>query len=192
MEQRESRPAAMNRASVLVIDDDPLFRSLITSILRRDFFVSVAADGAEGDYKAIEHPPMLVIIDVRMPGWDGLRTLQAIRAHQSLAKIPVMMLTSDASRQTVVAAIQSGANDYVIKTALSRDELLKKARRLVNLGPAVVHSPDGNVADSQPRGADGAITGLAEPAAPSRCDAPPAADPAGDAAALQALIDNWD
>src|SRR5262245_59734422 len=125
----------MNRARVLVIDDDPLFRSMITSILRRDFLVSVAAEGADAYYKAIEHPPQLAIIDVQMPGWDGLRTLQSFRAHQALATVPVMMLTSDASRQTVVAAIQGGANDYVIKTTLSRDELLKKTRRLVHLGP---------------------------------------------------------
>jgi DNA-binding response OmpR family regulator len=179
--------AGMNRASVLVIDDDPLFRSLITSILRRDFFVSVAAEGAEGYYKAIEHPPRLFIIDVRMPGWDGLRTLQAIRAHQALAKVPVMMLTSDASRQTVVAAIQGGANDYVIKTALSRDELLKKARRLVNLGPLAVSSPDGTVPDS---GSPDGPAGPDETAVPSA--GTPPADAAGDAAALQALIDNWD
>src|SRR5262245_13194814 len=140
----------MNRARVLVIDDDPLFRSLITSILRRDFLVSVAADGSEGYYKAIEHPPQLAIIDVQMPGWDGLRTLQAIRAHQALAKVPVMMLTSDASRQTVMAAIQCGANDYVIKTTLSREELLKKTRRLANVVPAHENSAGDESFDLEP------------------------------------------
>ncbi len=182
----------MNRARVLVIDDDPLFRSLITSILRRDYFVSVAADGSEGYYKAIEHPPQLIIIDVRMPGWDGLRTLQAIRAHQALAKVPVMMLTSDASRQTVVAAIQGGANDYVIKTALSRDELLKKTGRLVNLGPALVNPPDGHAADSPTQQAEKETGKQAEPAAPAAINGVSATDVAGDAAALQALIDTWE
>src|SRR5262245_11193434 len=100
----------MNRARVLVIDDDPLFRSLMTSSVRGDVLRPVAAGGSEVYYKGSEHPPQLAIIDVQMPGWDGLRTLQAIRAHQALAKVPVMMLTSDASRQTVIAAIQCGAN----------------------------------------------------------------------------------
>jgi DNA-binding response OmpR family regulator len=181
----------MNRARVLVIDDDPLFRSLITSILRRDFLVSVAADGSEGYYKAIEHPPQLAIIDVQMPGWDGLRTLQAIRAHQALAKVPVMMLTSDASRQTVVAAIQCGANDYVIKTTLSREELLKKTRRLANVDPVHDDSTNGDSPDLE------SASLVTEPGAENSApQAPAAADPAHDvdneAAALQALIDNWE
>src|SRR5207245_9847502 len=99
----------MNRARILVIDDDPLFRSLITSMLRRDYFVSVASDGSEGYYKALEHPPQLAIIDVQMPGWDGLRTLQAMRAHHALAKVPVRMCTSDARRTTVRAWLQRAA-----------------------------------------------------------------------------------
>jgi DNA-binding response OmpR family regulator len=177
----------MNHPRILVIDDDPLFRSLITSILRKDYLVFVASDGAEGYYKAIEHPPQLMIVDVQMPGWDGLRTVQAIRAHHALSKIPVMMLTSDASRQTVVAAIQCGANDYVIKTTLARDELLKKTRRLIGLG--AVHTPTGEgepheLADDRP--------------APS-AEAPAAAGDVSqvpvdgeEAANLQALIDNWE
>ena len=182
----------MNRARVLVIDDDPLFRSLITSILRRDFLVSVAADGSEGYYKALEHPPQLAIIDVQMPGWDGLRTLQAIRAHQALAKVPVMMLTSDASRQTVVAAIQCGANDYVIKTTLSREELLKKTRRLANVGPLHDDSTNGETPDlpSASPAREGVAAEQLVTRPPSSAETIPAAD--NEAAALQALIDNWE
>jgi len=176
----------MNRDRILVIDDDPLFRSLIMSILRRDFFVSVASEGSEGYYKAIEHPPQLIIVDVQMPGWDGLRTVQAIRAHQALAKIPVMMLTSDASRQTVIAAIQCGANDYVIKTTLTHDDLLKKAARLISQGVEPMRASDGEAGGP---GADAAA-----------CSGPPSANerdarrvPADDEAAnLQALLDNWE
>src|SRR5260221_14142635 len=121
----------MPKARILVIDDDPLFRSLIMSMLRSDYLATVATDGIDGYQKAREHPPQLAIIDVQMPGWDGLRTLQALRSHRDLTKLPVMMLTSDATRQTVLATIQAGANDYVIKTTLVRDELLKKVGRLV-------------------------------------------------------------
>jgi DNA-binding response OmpR family regulator len=184
----------MTRSRILVIDDDPLFRSLITSMLRRDYFVSVAGDGSEGYYKALEHPPQLAIIDVQMPGWDGLRTLQAMRAHQALAKVPVMMLTSDASRQTVLASIQSGANDYVIKTTLSRDELLKKARRLVKLAPEHVNPGQDVRADQSSEnstiavGTDGKLSSV--PAAAGDADVDTGAE--SEAARLQALIDNWE
>lgn len=184
---------ATNRSRVLVIDDDPLFRSLITSMLRRDFFVSVASDGAEGYYKALEHPPQLAVIDIQMPGWDGLRTVQAFRAHQALARVPVMMLTSDAARQTVVAAIESGANEYVIKTTLSREELLKKARRLVNLDPsriAPVPVASAGAAEGAPAAADAAAPPAAGEAAADELEpAPPAGS---EAAELQAMMDNWE
>lgn len=130
----------MTRASILVIDDDPLFRSLLTSMLRKEFLVTAASDGAEGYYKALESPPNLAVVDIKMPGWDGLRTLKAFRAHHLLSRIPVMMLTSDASRQTVMAALQAGANDYVIKTTLSRDDFLRKVCRQLNVDPDLIYA----------------------------------------------------
>jgi len=119
-----------DRPRVLVIDDDPLFRNLVVSILRRDFFVSVASDGADGFQKAIEYPPDVAVIDIQMPGWDGLKTLKAFRNNSALSRVGIMILTSDASRDTVLAAIQAGANDYVIKTTFSRVEFLEKLERL--------------------------------------------------------------
>jgi DNA-binding response OmpR family regulator len=179
----------MIRAHILVIDDDPLFRSLITSMLRKDYVVFVASEGSEGYYKAIEHPPQLIIVDVQMPGWDGLRTVQAIRAHHALSKIPVMMLTSDASRQTVVAAIQCGANDYVIKTTLSRDELLKKTRRLVSLGATRMQVASDELHEIGADGSPAAGPSEAVPAVEGDMSQVPADD---EAANLQALIDNWE
>lgn len=139
----------MNRPRILIVDDDPLFRSLLTSMLNQDFAVIVACDGAEGYYRALEHPPQLAIVDIQMSGWDGLRTLKAFRSHYLLARTPVMMLTSDASRQTVMAAVQGGASDYVIKTSLSRDEFLRKVYRLVGttlpLPPATLDLHTGSI-----------------------------------------------
>lgn len=119
------------RYRILVIDDDPLFRSLILALLRKDYIVSVAGEGAEGYHKAVEHAPDLAVIDVQMPGWDGLKTLRAFRGHPSLVDVPVVMLTGDASRETVVAAVQAGADDYVIKTTFQKQEFLQKLERLL-------------------------------------------------------------
>src|SRR5262245_28607900 len=120
-----ARITSMSRHRILVIDDDPLFRSLLTSMLPREFHVTTAGDGAEGYYKALEHPPHLAIVDIRMPGWDGLRTLKAFRGHHALARVPLMVLTSDGNRQTVAAATQAGADDYVLKTSLTREDFLQ-------------------------------------------------------------------
>jgi len=125
-----------------VIDDDPFIRSLLTAMLRREFLVSVAIDGMDGFCKAVEDPPDLVIVDVDMPRWDGLRTVNEMRLRETLHEIPVIVLTADASKQTVMKALKNGANDYLIKTSLSRPELIKKARRLVrSASPHVALQP---------------------------------------------------
>ena len=119
------------RARVLVIDDDPLFRSLLVSFLRQDYFVSVASEGSEGFYKALEHPPEIAIIDIQMPGWDGLKTLGAFRGHNALADVKIVIITSDASEDTITACIRGGADSYVNKTNFSKEELYRKLDRLV-------------------------------------------------------------
>jgi len=119
------------RSRILVIDDDPLFRSLILSLLRKDYIVSVASNGSDGFYKALEHPPHLAIIDIQMPGWDGLQTLKSFRQHPALADIKIAMMTSDATKPTVLSAIQGGANDYIIKTSFSKDIFLEKIEKLI-------------------------------------------------------------
>lgn len=125
------------RARVLVVDDDPQIRSLLMTLLRRDYFVSVASDGEEGYRKALEHPPDVAVIDIQMPVWDGLRTLQNFRQHGTLRNVRIIMLTADSSRQTVMAAISSGADDYMVKTALCKDDLLQKLSRVRSSPPAV-------------------------------------------------------
>lgn len=129
-----------SRQRVLVIDDDPLFRGLIVSLLRRDYLVMVAKDGAEGFYRAIETKPEVAIIDVRMPGWDGIRTLKAFREHRNTSGCRVMMLTGDATRETVVSAIRLGADDYLIKTSFTNEELLEKVAALVQRSHSSVAS----------------------------------------------------
>lgn len=128
-DHHNSRPPE-DRRHILVVDDDPLFRSLMVGVLRRDFDVTVACDGADGFYRALDRRPDVIVLDLQMPGWDGLKTLRAVRSHPILADVKVMVLTSDSSRETVLAAIHAGADDYTIKTAFSRDEFRQKLDRL--------------------------------------------------------------
>jgi CheY-like chemotaxis protein len=116
---------------VLIIDDDPLIRTLLVSALRKDCYVAVAADGADGFAKALELKPDVAVIDVNMPGWDGLKTLEAFRGDATLREIKIIMLTADASKQTVMAAVRAGANDYLIKTSFSKAEFYRKLNYLV-------------------------------------------------------------
>lgn len=118
------------RRRILAIDDDPQIRSLLVAFLRRDYVVAVANDGLEGFSKATEFPPDIAIIDIQMPGWDGLTTLEKFRSDPRLKTVRIIMLTADASRQTVMAAISLGADDYIVKTSLTRHDLLSKIERV--------------------------------------------------------------
>jgi len=186
-----------HRIRVLIIDDDPMFRSLLLSLLRKDYLVSVAGDGSDGYHKALQHPPDVAIVDIQMPDWDGLRTLQEFRKHPTLSDVHVMMLTSDASRETVLAAIEAGANDYVIKTSFSKEEFYRKLDKLVADTPRARALADGSAKQtSEANPADGDTP---EPAPGAHLTPEPAsAEPVGvsivdeDDATLQGMIDDWE
>jgi CheY-like chemotaxis protein len=195
---------------VLIIDDDPLIRTLLVSALRKECFVAVAAEGAEGFAKALELKPDVAVIDVNMPGWDGLKTLEAFRSHASLGDIKIIMLTADSSKQTVMAAVRAGANDYLIKTSFSKADFYRKLNHLVpgtirqsaHLGePRGATSQEAARTDSADhaagRDADESLNGPHDldllASAPS--DAAGAHAPQNDASAdsqLQVMIDGWE
>ena len=195
---------------VLIIDDDPLIRSLLVSTLRKDCLVAVATEGSEGFFKALELKPDVAVIDVNMPGWDGLRTLETFRTHPELKDVKVIMLTADASKQTVMAAIHGGAHDYIIKTSFSKADFHRKLNRLVPGSISDVSqlaepvNDDGSEASchAAPRAASADVEGAQFVAAPQRaeCDGKTesaaalctTSTSANIESRLQELIDGWE
>jgi DNA-binding response OmpR family regulator len=183
---------------VLIIDDDPLIRTLLVSALRKECFVAVAAEGSEGFAKALELKPDVAVIDVNMPGWDGLKTLEAFRSHETLCDIKIIMLTADASKQTVMAAVRGGANDYLIKTSFSKAEFYRKLNLLVPgtiQESPLLNEPRASEIGSSPNAGDRILNGS------HRCDssgaaaaelAGPSQDCAAADARLQVMIDGWE
>ena len=114
---------------ILVIDDD----SAVTSVLKRGlsyegFAVEVASSGAEGLGIAREHPPELVILDVMMPGLDGIEVLRRIRTADD--SLPVLLLTARDAAADQVQGLESGADDYVTKP-FTFDVLLARVHALL-------------------------------------------------------------
>jgi DNA-binding response OmpR family regulator len=114
---------------ILVIDDDPA----VTSVLRRGlsyegYTVAVAADGPAGLAAARETPPDLVVLDIMMPGLDGLEVLRRLRAAD--ATLPVLMLTGKDAPADQVQGLETGADDYMVKP-FSFEVLLAHIRALL-------------------------------------------------------------
>jgi len=114
--------------TVLVVDDDPAARGLITRILGRDGFrVVEAEDGATGLRLARDLRPDVIALDILMPGLDGWEVLAALKADAALAAIPVVVVTIVDDRN---AGFALGAVDYLQKP-IERAQLLDALRRAV-------------------------------------------------------------
>ncbi|QIA26759.1 response regulator transcription factor [Thermaerobacter sp. PB12/4term] len=99
---------------ILVVDDDPAVTSLLKRGLSYEgFAVDTASSGEEALRIAREQPPDLVILDIMMPGMDGLEVLQRLRAADP--ELPVLFLTARDAPADQVRGLEAGADDYVVK-----------------------------------------------------------------------------
>ncbi len=106
----------MTPEKLLVVDDDANNRDMLSRrLMRRGFTVDVAEDGYDAMEKIRAAQYDLVLLDQMMPGLSGLDLLRLLRATYSQSDLPVIMVTAVDQSQTVVDALNGGANDYVMK-----------------------------------------------------------------------------
>lgn len=116
---------------VLVVDDDPVQRELMSELLEiHDFDVIEAENGQEGVDRAREHMPDVILMDVRMPVMGGNEATRTLKGDEKTRGIPVIVITTGARDVDREAAFSAGCDDYGIKP-LSEDELLQKIRNLI-------------------------------------------------------------
>ncbi len=101
------------RPHVLVVDDESGIRESLRIILRDEFELSFAETGEEALRKTAANPPDVVLLDIVLPGMDGIATLERLRAD--IPHTPVVMVTATRTLKTAVTAIKLGAYDYVQK-----------------------------------------------------------------------------
>lgn len=125
----------MNPIRLLIVDDHPLMREAIYLAADEEpdmHIVGEAADGHEGVRLALEHHPDVIIMDLLMPGLDGLAAIAQIRAADPQARILVITSLNDEDR--ILAAIQAGALGYFSKSA-PRATLLEAIRQVADGRP---------------------------------------------------------
>jgi two-component system, OmpR family, response regulator MprA len=113
---------------VLVIEDDDAISDLLRRGLTYEgYSVSVAQDGVNGLRMARDAPPDLVVLDLMLPGLDGLEVCRRLRAADD---VPILVLTARGTVSDRIAGLDSGADDYMVKP-FSIDELLARVRALL-------------------------------------------------------------
>lgn len=104
--------------TVLIVDDSATNRLFLSSILEEDGYrIAQAATGEAGLEAAAVEQPVLILLDVVMPGIDGFETLRRLKSDPVLRRISVIMLTSVGDQDSKLKAFDYGAVDYIIKTA---------------------------------------------------------------------------
>jgi len=140
--------AADPKPAVLVVDDEPQMRRLLTVALEAGGYrVLVAVSGEEGLVLAAQHRPALVLLDLGLPGVQGLDALRRLREWTDT---PVIVLTVQDSEAEKIAALDGGADDYVTKP-FNTGELLARMRAALRRAkkeePSPVFSSRGLVVD---------------------------------------------
>lgn len=103
----------MAKQNILLIDDDKNIREVVRLYLKKEGYeVTEAADGAIGVDLFFGKPYDLVLLDIMMPGQDGIETLKQIRAKSN---VPVIMLTAKGDSIDIILGLELGADDYIVK-----------------------------------------------------------------------------
>lgn len=101
---------------IVVADDDGVFAALLRLELEAEGHrVTLASDGVEALRLASTAPPELLVLDVVMPGMDGLEVTRRLRERPETAAMPIVLLTGNDTTADIVAGWQSGANYYITK-----------------------------------------------------------------------------
>ena len=123
-------PAAPDRPSVLVVEDNAELRAFVADLLGESYNVSVAADGQEGLERAHQLHPDLIVTDIMMPRLSGDQMIRALRESTAMADVPVLLLTARADEEMRISLLVDGGQDYLVKPFQPR-ELQARVANLV-------------------------------------------------------------
>ncbi len=105
------------KIKILVVDDFSTMRRIIRNLLKQLGFVNIeeAEDGAKAYTKLKDGGFGFIVSDWNMPNLDGLGLVKKVRSDDELKDIPILMVTAEAEKEKVIAAIQAGVNNYIVK-----------------------------------------------------------------------------
>ena len=130
---------------LLLVDDQPFFLAMGQNIFRaRGYEVQTACSGSEALAAVRAMPPDAIILDVEMPGMDGIETCRRLKANPATAKIPVVILTATLDTKLNEKAFKAGA-EATVQKSVDADRLLNMVKIVLNAdraGPAAEPAPE--------------------------------------------------
>lgn len=113
---------------ILVVDDDPAISEMLTLVLETEGFAPIAVtDGAQAVPAFQEHQPDLILLDLMLPGMNGVDICRSIRRESA---VPIVMLTAKTDTVDVVLGLESGADDYITKPFKPKELIARIRARL--------------------------------------------------------------
>lgn len=129
----------MNKRIIMLVDDDPSVRRLLKAALEKNGYDTVLCiSGEEAIENLYGHQIDAIILDIVLPGIDGLEVLRRIRSHSNYNQVPVIMLTCKDSETETVLGLEMGADDYLSKP-VRYHELLARLKTVFRRAPGTVH-----------------------------------------------------
>jgi two-component system chemotaxis response regulator CheY len=125
----------MAKHRILIVEDSPTMRQLLAFALKRlkDVEIVEAQDGMDGLRKVTSDDFDLALIDINMPVMDGLKLVSLIRGEDSIADMPIVVVTTEGASEDRERALALGANEYLTKP-IQANKVLSVAKSLLKIG----------------------------------------------------------
>ncbi|MBR9978509.1 MAG: response regulator [Bacteroidetes bacterium] len=144
-EEQETQPEETVKATILVVEDEAEILELISYNLRKEGYgVDTAMTGEDALTRVRQSPPGLVLLDLMLPGVDGLEVCKSIKGDSLTRDIPIIMLTARSEEADIVTGLELGADDYITKP-FSRRVLLARVKAVLRRDVDGIKQDDGKL-----------------------------------------------
>jgi len=135
----------MKKGPICVIEDEEDIREILMLQLNREGYATLSAEtGEEGIQVVREHKPELVLLDLMLPGLDGLDVCRTLRENKDTKDIPIIMITARGEESDIITGLEMGADDYVTKPFSPR-VVLSRMKAVLRRGSRNAADPSGKI-----------------------------------------------